>query len=67
MLLCSDFPGFYLLFLLYDNITQKFLTPLGFETATPATDRPQTLALDRWDRQLSCRGSLGYERRMKIQ
>ena len=42
--LCLDCPSFCLLSLLYNT---NIMTPAGFETATPASDRPQTLALDR--------------------
>ena len=45
VLLCSDCPGLRLLSLLC-NTTQTAMPPAGLEPATPASDRPQTLALD---------------------
>ena len=42
-LLRHDFPGFA--FILYCT-THISMSPAGFEHATPASDRPQTLAID---------------------
>ena len=44
LVLCLDCPAFcpYI-----QHTTQAFIPPAGFEPATPASDRPQTLALDR--------------------
>ena len=45
LFLCLDFPAFYLLSLLTPQ-RQVSLPSLGFEPASPASDGPQTLALD---------------------
>jgi hypothetical protein len=37
------------------HTTQTSMPPSGFEAAIPASDRPHTLALDRWDRQIRSR------------
>ena len=49
VLLCPDYPGLCLLSLLYNthHTAQTSMPPAGFEPETPASDRPQTLALDR--------------------
>ena len=44
LLLCPDCPGFA--FCPYCT-TQTSMPPAGFEPAIPASDRPQTFALDR--------------------
>jgi hypothetical protein len=46
LFLCLGYPVFYLLPLL-KHTTQTFMPPAGFKPAIPASDRPQTLALDR--------------------
>ena len=46
VLLCPHFPAFCLFVLTVQHTTQTSILSAGFEPSIPATDRPQTLALD---------------------
>ena len=46
VLLCPDCPGFAFCPYCTTHTTQTSMPPAGFEPAIPASDRPQTLALD---------------------
>jgi hypothetical protein len=47
VLLCPNCPGFAFCPYCTTHTTQTSMPPAGFESAIPASDRPQTLALDR--------------------
>jgi hypothetical protein len=48
LFLCLDCPTLCPLSLLYDTHNKNINMPAGFEPAILASERPQTLALDRW-------------------
>ena len=58
LVLCPDCPAFCHLSLLTTHTTQTFMPPAGYEPAVPASDRPQTLPLDR-----SATGISGFDPR----
>ena len=48
LVLCLDCPALCPLSLLYDTHNKNIHTPAEFEPAILASERPQTLAFDRW-------------------
>ena len=53
LFLYFDCPAFCLFVFTVQHTTQTSMPPAGFEPATPANDRPQTLTLDRSSTGLS--------------